>query len=563
MQGPITVFDGGSYAGDAQITDMAPGAEQLVTFALDLDTEVAPSPGASPVNLVSVKISKGVFAATNKAQREMDYLVQNRGTKAKTVLIEHPLQADWTLDTPKQPLEKTRDSYRFAVPMAAGKSATLAVIETKMISQTVALSNMGSDQVAVYISSPVVSLAVKTALQKVVALQAAVTDTVTKRSTRESRVNDINNDQSRIRQNMDRLAQTSDLYKQYVKTLTDEETELATLRADVARLRDQEASQRRDLGTFIQNLDVGSGRVRGGPPVVADGHGAPEGPPDEEEPAHTFNEGLAQESLATGADAEPERGREGKDSPGKRRLGRADLDGRPAHRVDPRGARDLHTAFLCEREVVGNTAAPQDLLCLALGRCRHRGLHRGSNGLSHRGRGPCFRDRWFWRSFAVVSSVLWRAEITSIVMVPSGRPVSRYWVRQLSWAAPLGSTTSRRKLAAASWMSLNLRGSESRPGVDVGVERALGRLPRIVSLSAIGFSSIELRAEHITRHGLKASRLNEWASEGTWHRGTRNRPYRRSSTVRVWRVYTAGHDESISLRHRSQSRRAARTPRRA
>jgi hypothetical protein len=257
MQGPITVFDGGSYAGDAQIRDMAPGAEQLVTFALDLDTEVAPSAGASPVNLVSVKISKGIFAATNKAQREMDYLIQNRGTKAKTVLIEHPLQADWTLDTPKQPLEKTRDSYRFAVPVAAGKSATLAVIETKMISQTVSLSSMGSDQVAVYVSSPVVSLAVKAALQKVVALQAAVTDTVTKRSARESRVNDINNDQSRIRQNMDRLAQTSDLYKQYVKTLTDEETELATLRADIARLRDQEASQRRDLANYIQSVDAG------------------------------------------------------------------------------------------------------------------------------------------------------------------------------------------------------------------------------------------------------------------------------------------------------------------
>jgi hypothetical protein len=257
MQGPITVFDGGSYAGDAQITDMAPGAEQLVTYALDLDTEVAPSAGATPVTLVSVKISKGVFVATNKAQRETDYAIQNRGTRAKTVLIEQPLQPDWTLDAPKQPLERTRDNYRFAVPVAAGKSASLAVIETRMISQTVSLSNMGSDQVAVYISNPVVSQAVKNALQKVVALQAAVTGTVAQRSTRESRVNEINNDQARIRQNMDRLAQTSDLYKQYVKTLTDEETELGTLRADIAKLRDQEAAQRKDLSTFIQNLDAG------------------------------------------------------------------------------------------------------------------------------------------------------------------------------------------------------------------------------------------------------------------------------------------------------------------
>ncbi len=256
MQGPITVFDAGSYAGDAQITDLAPGAEQLVTYALDLDTEVAPSQGASPVTLVSVKISKGVFFYTNKAQREMIYAIKNRGAKAKNVLIEHPLQSDWTLDSPKQPLERTRDSYRFSVSVAANKSASLSVVETKMISQSIALSSMGSDQVAFYLSSQVVSQAVKSALQKLVSLQAKVSDTVTQRSTREARVNDINNDQSRIRQNMDRLSQSSDLYKQYVKTLTDEETELGTLRADIARLRDQENAQRKDLSTFIQSLEV-------------------------------------------------------------------------------------------------------------------------------------------------------------------------------------------------------------------------------------------------------------------------------------------------------------------
>jgi hypothetical protein len=257
MQGPITVFDGGSYAGDAQISDLAPGAEQLVTYALDLDTEVAPQPGDSPTSLVSVKISKGVFQYTNKAQREMDYAVTNRGSKAKTVLIEHPSQSDWTLASPKDPLERTRDAYRFAVPVAAGKGAKLAVVETKMISQSISLSSMGSDQVAFFMSSQVVSQAVKNALQKLVDLQAKVSATVSLRTTKEARVNDITNDQARIRQNMDRLSQTSDLYKQYVQTLTSEEAELATLRADIAKLRDQEASQRRDVSTYIQSLDVG------------------------------------------------------------------------------------------------------------------------------------------------------------------------------------------------------------------------------------------------------------------------------------------------------------------
>ncbi len=48
MQGPITVFDDGAYAGDAQIEDLPPGTERLISYALDLDTEVAPESKSAP-----------------------------------------------------------------------------------------------------------------------------------------------------------------------------------------------------------------------------------------------------------------------------------------------------------------------------------------------------------------------------------------------------------------------------------------------------------------------------------------------------------------------------------
>ena len=59
MQGPITVFDGGVYAGDAKIDDIAPGSQRLLSYALDLDTEVAPESKGQPEQLVSVRLVKG------------------------------------------------------------------------------------------------------------------------------------------------------------------------------------------------------------------------------------------------------------------------------------------------------------------------------------------------------------------------------------------------------------------------------------------------------------------------------------------------------------------------
>ncbi len=256
MQGPITVFDGGSYAGDAEITDLAPGATQIVTYAMDLDTEVEAVPGPTPETLVSVRISKGIFTYTSKQQMERVYNVKNRGTKDRTVLIEHPYLPDWTLVSPKEPAERTRDVYRFSLPVAAGKTGKLSVVQTRTVDQSVALSALSGDQVAFYVRSSVVSPAVKAALQKLSGLMQKLADTTSQWTRKEARVSEIGKDQERIRENMGRLSQTSDLYKRYVKTLADEEDELAKLADQIAKLRDQGAAQSKDVSDFIQSVDA-------------------------------------------------------------------------------------------------------------------------------------------------------------------------------------------------------------------------------------------------------------------------------------------------------------------
>jgi hypothetical protein len=66
MQGPLTVFDGNAYAGDARIEDLAPGQDRLLSYALDLKTEVYPQVEAGQQNLLSVSLRKGVLLATHR-----------------------------------------------------------------------------------------------------------------------------------------------------------------------------------------------------------------------------------------------------------------------------------------------------------------------------------------------------------------------------------------------------------------------------------------------------------------------------------------------------------------
>ena len=54
-QGPITVFEGSVYAGDTRVLDVQPNEERLVSYAIDLGTEVDPQIGPGTQKITSVK----------------------------------------------------------------------------------------------------------------------------------------------------------------------------------------------------------------------------------------------------------------------------------------------------------------------------------------------------------------------------------------------------------------------------------------------------------------------------------------------------------------------------
>jgi chromosome segregation ATPase len=69
-------------------------------------------------------------------------------------------------------------------------------------------------------------------------------------------VSEITAEHGRIRENMQRLPQNSDLYTRYVKKLDQQETDLERLRKEIEAAKNNEDEQRRELQTYVANLDV-------------------------------------------------------------------------------------------------------------------------------------------------------------------------------------------------------------------------------------------------------------------------------------------------------------------
>jgi hypothetical protein len=256
MQGPITLFDSGTYAGDARIEDLPPGQDRLISYALDLKTEVEPTLEGGTQELVTVSLKKGTMLVSRRLVEDRTYLIKNRDAKTKTVLIEQPYRADWKLAEPKEPTERTRYLYRFSVSVDSGKSATLRVKETLPVQETILLMNSGIDQIVYYQQAKEVSPKVKEALQRVVQLRSKLDDTRTQRARMDQRTAEITAEHGRIRENMQRLQQNSDLYNRYVKKLDQQETELEKMRKEIEASKNTEDEQRRELQNYVMNLDV-------------------------------------------------------------------------------------------------------------------------------------------------------------------------------------------------------------------------------------------------------------------------------------------------------------------
>jgi hypothetical protein len=140
-QGPITVYDKSTYAGDTRILDLQPNEERLLSYALDQGTEVKSSVKSTPSPDMTFKIGESRLTARYHLRQTKTYTIKNRSPFDRVLVIEHPIRSDWTLVDPKKPSEKTRDHYRFTVKVDAGKVVNFDVAEDQARVDAFALTN--------------------------------------------------------------------------------------------------------------------------------------------------------------------------------------------------------------------------------------------------------------------------------------------------------------------------------------------------------------------------------------------------------------------------------------
>ncbi len=200
MQGPITVFEGSNYAGDAHILDMEPNEHRLISYAIDLGTEVETAPSFNEGRVVAVKALKGFVKTTTRIRESKYYTITNRNDVAHVVLIEHPVRNDYHLVERATPVETTRDYYRFVHAVASSKIATHTVTEERILEVSFNLANTSDEEMRFFMAQKAITPECKAGLQKAIELRAAMTKTQGKIAEQERQLKTIVEDQTRLRQ---------------------------------------------------------------------------------------------------------------------------------------------------------------------------------------------------------------------------------------------------------------------------------------------------------------------------------------------------------------------------
>jgi hypothetical protein len=253
-QGPVAVYDGGTFAGDARLPDLKPNETRLVSYAIDLGTEIVIERPSVKTKLLGTSIRAGQLEARSQGHEITRYLIRNRNPQDRAVIVEHPIRAEWKLVTPEKPSDRTRQAYRFEVPAKAGDLARLEVDEMTETVTTVSLLSGYDEDLLFYSKQDETKPSIRAVLVKTLDLRGKVADAKHGIGAENAALKEIAEDQDRIRKNIEKAPKESDAFKRYLKKFDDQETEIEKRQARVKELKTELVKQEKALQDYVENV---------------------------------------------------------------------------------------------------------------------------------------------------------------------------------------------------------------------------------------------------------------------------------------------------------------------
>jgi hypothetical protein len=255
--GPITVFDGNTYAGEALMETLKAGDKRLISYAVDLGTRVATKLDSSSDLVREIHLRRGLLTVRTAVRETKTYTIHNVDAKAKTLIVEHAIRPGFRLIDTK-PAETTASAYRFEVKLAPQGIQKLPVTEEQLVDQRIELANTSSDFLLTYVQNKDLDEAARKQLERIAEQKRQIAENDGAIQRTGEQISELVRDQERIRQNIMSLNQVSGQQEQvqnYARQLAGQETQLASLRNHQAELKQKKTAIEAGLNRLIEAME--------------------------------------------------------------------------------------------------------------------------------------------------------------------------------------------------------------------------------------------------------------------------------------------------------------------
>lgn len=272
--GTVTIFDATGFAGNALLADLVPGDSRILAYAVDLEVVMDQVFTPQTEQIVSARIVDGLLES--RVMQRMNYTVTVTANtdERRLIAIDLPRHVGYEVVSPSTAPTVTTGALRFGVLVnadaegpeldedlpvhlrcdAGADSCVLSVRYERVTSRSMAVSNLDSNLIAFYLQGVELDAATRATLTDIQAAQAELTRLSRAIATVEASIQEIHNDQSRIRNNMNSLDRNSTLYRRYVADLEAQEGELDDLGNQLADLREEQSAAQQSLDDLLRGL---------------------------------------------------------------------------------------------------------------------------------------------------------------------------------------------------------------------------------------------------------------------------------------------------------------------
>jgi hypothetical protein len=253
--GPITVYEGGTYAGDALIEFFPENEKRLISYGEDLS--VSGSIASSGTRFITaVNISGGVMTITRRQSYEKVYTIKNASGQAKKIIIEHPITSGSELMEPKEADDRTASLYRFNRNLNANETFTFTVREETPVFERITLAQLRADTFLSYASNQEIPANAREALAKAIELKKAADDASAAQSRLEIQMTRLTSDQDRIRRNLEAAGNQTPQGQEYLKRMAALDDEIDDLKKQIEAAAQETQRAKAEYDSYLATVKI-------------------------------------------------------------------------------------------------------------------------------------------------------------------------------------------------------------------------------------------------------------------------------------------------------------------